>query len=61
MVPLVLKRIADKQLRSFIELCFLPQEKRLSARDMLEHPFLNPRFFDTKDSCNIMLSIFIAD
>ena len=52
--PLILNRIIDKKLRGFLDLCFMPQERRLSAKDLLEHPFLNPTFIDSKD-CNVVL------
>ena len=39
--PEVLTRVNDPSLRSFIELCLLPASQRLSAREMLQHPFLS--------------------
>ena len=38
--PEVLTRVNDFSLRSFIECCLLPASQRLSAREMLQHPFL---------------------
>lgn len=39
--PLVLQRIQDSTLRTFIELCLVSHESRLSAAELLEHPFLS--------------------
>ena len=38
--PDVLHRISDRQVRLFVELCLERQELRLSARELLNHPFL---------------------
>ena len=37
----MLTRVNDPSLRGFIELCLLPAHQRLSAREMLQHPFLS--------------------
>mmetsp|Transcript_21483 Transcript_21483/g.34651 ORF Transcript_21483/g.34651 Transcript_21483/m.34651 type:complete len:1390 (-) Transcript_21483:228-4397(-) len=39
--PDVLKRIKTTSVREFIEICLLPAEKRLSAKELLRHPFLD--------------------
>ena len=39
--PEVLQRIRDTSLRAFIECCLSPETTRLSAAEMLEHPFLS--------------------
>ena len=54
--PMILSRILDKRLRQFIELCFLPPDKRLCAKDLLDHPFLNPRCLDVRDQNTVLLA-----
>ena len=39
--PEVLQRIRDTSLRAFIEVCLNPESMRLTAAEMLEHPFLS--------------------
>ena len=39
--PEVLQRIRDHSLRAFIECCLNPESTRLTAAEMLEHPFLS--------------------
>lgn len=43
MKPEVLSRIADPAVRDFIDICLAPQERRLSAHELLKHPFLRYR------------------
>mmetsp|Transcript_17794 Transcript_17794/g.25015 ORF Transcript_17794/g.25015 Transcript_17794/m.25015 type:complete len:679 (+) Transcript_17794:59-2095(+) len=38
--PDVIHRVKSRQLRSFLKLCLAPKERRLSAADLLQHPFL---------------------
>ncbi|CAI5472628.1 unnamed protein product [Closterium sp. Yama58-4] len=38
--PLALQRVKDKALREFIELCLASASRRPSARELLNHPFL---------------------
>jgi serine/threonine protein kinase len=38
--PEVLNRIMNKEVRAFIEICLQPASNRLSARELLKHPFL---------------------
>ena len=44
--PEVLERIRDCSLRAFIECCLSPESSRLTAAEMLEHPFLSFRRSD---------------
>mmetsp|Transcript_7031 Transcript_7031/g.9753 ORF Transcript_7031/g.9753 Transcript_7031/m.9753 type:complete len:1327 (+) Transcript_7031:109-4089(+) len=47
--PGVLKRIKTRRVREFIEICLLPVEKRLSAKELLRHPFLQARPTDCEE------------
>jgi hypothetical protein len=38
--PEVITRIVTKPMRDFIDLCLMRPERRLSAHELLEHPFL---------------------
>ena len=41
--PDAIKRIADRETRAFVELCLAPPTHRLTAAELLEHPFLSFR------------------
>lgn len=45
--PDVLQRVHDPQVREFINLCICPQSDRLSASELLQHPFLSFRNSDS--------------
>ena len=47
-------------MRVFIELCLLPAEKRLSARELLMHPFLAFKSSDAREDAYIEVGAFIS-
>lgn len=54
--PEVIRRIQDPQLRAFLDLCLCPLKFRLSARDLLNHPFLA-----YSDSVNDDMKVMLID
>uniref|UniRef100_A0A146L0T0 Putative serine/threonine-protein kinase WNK6 n=2 Tax=Lygus hesperus TaxID=30085 RepID=A0A146L0T0_LYGHE len=52
--PTILQRIKNREIRSFIELCMFPQQLRLSAKDLLHHPFL--AYTTIYDQMDIMIA-----
>lgn len=49
--PKIYDEITDDEVRTFIELCLLPEEQRPSARELLNHPFLTISTLPRSESC----------
>ena len=55
--PDVLNRVKDQQVREFINLCICAHENRLSASELLNHPFLAFRKSDSFVRDNLIVSV----
>ncbi|KAJ0837404.1 putative protein kinase WNK-NRBP family [Helianthus annuus] len=42
--PASLDKVSDPEIKEFIEKCLVPANQRLSARELLEDPFLKPKY-----------------
>ncbi len=54
--PEALHKIKDLRVRTFAELCLMPEEIRLSAKELLDHPFLSFEISDARDHGFVKLS-----
>jgi len=54
--PEALYRIKDSRVRMFVELCLASEDYRLSARELLQHPFLCYEISDVRDHSFVLLT-----